>query len=108
LPHVYLFSLVDDGRVNWYDLDMPPVVELCHQFFTESERHHMITASVTDLEWVDTGASDGRPVLPTVACARPTMHPPDPRLRRSVVSRPFAFAGSRWTVSGVCKPVAGE
>ena len=45
------FWRVDDGRVNWYDLDMPPVVELRHQFFTESERYHMIAASVTDLEW---------------------------------------------------------
>ena len=57
------FMRVDDGRVNWYDLDMPPVVELRQQFFTESERYHMIAASVTDLEWVDTVVSGGRPVL---------------------------------------------
>ncbi len=30
------------GWSKWYDLDMPPVVELRHQFFTESERCHMI------------------------------------------------------------------
>jgi O-methyltransferase involved in polyketide biosynthesis len=57
------FLRVDDGRVNWYDLDMPPVVELRHRFFTESERCHMIAASVTDLEWVDTVPSEGGPVL---------------------------------------------
>ena len=57
------FWRVDDGRVNWYDLDMPPVVELRRQFFTGNERYHLIAASVTDLEWVDTVISGGRPVL---------------------------------------------
>jgi O-methyltransferase involved in polyketide biosynthesis len=57
------FLRVDDGRATWYDLDMPPVVELRHQFFTVSERYHVIAASVTDLEWVDTIASGGRPLL---------------------------------------------
>lgn len=57
------FWRVDNGSVNWYDLDMPPVVELRRQFFTGNERYHLIAASVTDLEWVDTVTSDGRPVL---------------------------------------------
>jgi len=57
------FWRVDDGRVSWYDLDMPPVVELRHQFFTGSERYHLIAASVTDLDWVDTVTSGGQPVL---------------------------------------------
>ena len=57
------FLRVDDGRVNWYDLDMPPVVELRRQFFTESERYRMIASSVTDLEWMERVASDGQPVL---------------------------------------------
>jgi O-methyltransferase involved in polyketide biosynthesis len=60
------FWRVDDGRVTWFDLDMPPVVELRRQFFTESERYHMIAASVTDLEWVDRVTSGGRPVLVVV------------------------------------------
>jgi O-methyltransferase involved in polyketide biosynthesis len=57
------FLRIDDGRVYWYDLDMPPVIDLRRRFFTENERYHMIAASVTDLEWVDMIASDGRPVL---------------------------------------------
>ena len=57
------FWRVADGRVNWYDLDMPAVIELRQRFFAESERYHMIAASVTDLDWVDTVQSGGRPVL---------------------------------------------
>jgi O-methyltransferase involved in polyketide biosynthesis len=57
------FWRVDDGRVNWYDLDMSPVIELRRQFFTESERYHLIAASAADTEWMDTVTSGGRPVL---------------------------------------------
>lgn len=57
------FWRVDDGRVSWYDLDMPPVVKLRRQFFTGSERYHLIAASVTDMEWMDTVTSGGQPVL---------------------------------------------
>jgi O-methyltransferase involved in polyketide biosynthesis len=57
------FWRVDDGRVEWYDLDMPPVMELRQQFFTPSERYHTIASSVTHLEWVDKIAAAGRAVL---------------------------------------------
>jgi O-methyltransferase involved in polyketide biosynthesis len=47
------FLRLDDGRVAWYDLDMPQVIALRQQFFSENERYHMIASSVTDLEWVE-------------------------------------------------------
>jgi O-methyltransferase involved in polyketide biosynthesis len=57
------FWRVDNGSVTWYDLDMPPVAELRRQFFTGSERYHLIAASVTDQECLATVAAGGRPVL---------------------------------------------
>ena len=57
------FWRVDNDRVNWYDLDMPPVVDLHRRFFTGNERYHLIASSVTDLEWIDTVTANGRPVL---------------------------------------------
>jgi O-methyltransferase involved in polyketide biosynthesis len=57
------FWRVDNQRVEWYDLDMPPVIELRKQFFPENDRYHMIASSVTDLKWMDTVAAAGRPVL---------------------------------------------
>ena len=57
------FLRVDDGQVNWYDLDMPPVVELRHQFFSEGDHYHLLASSVTDLEWMDEVKSNGKPVL---------------------------------------------
>jgi len=87
------FLRVDDGRVNWYDLDMPPVVELREQFFTPSERYHMIAASVTDLEWMDTVASGGRPVL--VVAEGLLMYLDEADVRRLVLRLHETFPGCR-------------
>ena len=87
------FWRIDDGRVTWYDLDMPAVVELRHQFFTETERYHMIAASVTDLEWVDTVASDGWPVL--VVAEGLLMYLDEADVRRLVLRLHESFPGCR-------------
>src|SRR5512136_1265660 len=57
------FWRVDNGQVEWYDLDMPAVIELRQRFFTAHERYHTIAASVADLEWMDAVVVGGRPVL---------------------------------------------
>jgi O-methyltransferase involved in polyketide biosynthesis len=57
------FWRVDDGQVEWYDLDMPPVIKLRRQFYAEQERYHLIASSVTDLEWINAVAATDRPVL---------------------------------------------
>jgi O-methyltransferase involved in polyketide biosynthesis len=87
------FWRVDDGRVNWYDLDMPSVVELRRQFFTGSERYHLIAASVTDLEWVDTVPSDGQQVL--VVAEGLLMYLDEADVRRLVLQLHETFPGCR-------------
>jgi O-methyltransferase involved in polyketide biosynthesis len=93
------FWRLDDGRVNWYDLDMPPVVELRRQFFTESERfhgsdrYHLIAASVTELEWLDTVTSDGRPVL--MVAEGLLMYLDEADVRRLVLRLHESFPGGR-------------
>lgn len=54
---------VDNGSVLWYDLDMPPVIELRQRFYPSSERYHLIAASVTDPAWIAQVSASGRPVL---------------------------------------------
>lgn len=55
------FERVDNGRVRWFDLDLPDVVDLRQTFFTDSPRRTMIASSVTDGAWADivTAHSDG-------------------------------------------------
>ena len=87
------FWRVDDGRVTWYDLDMPPVVALRRQFFAARERYHLIAASVTDLEWVDAVPSDGRPVL--VVAEGLLMYLGEADVRRLVLRLHETFPGCR-------------
>jgi O-methyltransferase involved in polyketide biosynthesis len=87
------FWRVDDGRVTWYDLDMPPVIELRRQFFSESERCHMLASSVTDLAWVDTIPAAGQPVL--VVAEGLLMYLDEADVRRLVLRLQEAFPGCR-------------
>ncbi len=54
---------VSHPRAQWFDLDMPDVIELRKKFYEETDSYSMIASSVTDLEWVDQVSSDGRPVF---------------------------------------------
>ncbi len=47
------FERVDDGRVTWYDLDLPEVIALRRQLLAESGRCHFIGCSVFDESWLE-------------------------------------------------------
>jgi O-methyltransferase involved in polyketide biosynthesis len=49
------FERVDNGRVEWFDLDLPEVIELRQKLIeTESSRYHLIPTSVFDEGWLET------------------------------------------------------
>jgi methyltransferase (TIGR00027 family) len=49
------FERVDDGQVEWYDLDLPDVIELRRKLIGgEGERYHLLACSVLDNAWLDT------------------------------------------------------
>lgn len=45
------FFRVDNGTVEWYDLDLTEVISLRKQFITENQRLHFIAKSVLDKTW---------------------------------------------------------
>ena len=59
------FERVDNGRVEWYDLDLPDVIELRRKLVGgEGARHHFLACSVLDSAWLDTvRAHQPRPFL---------------------------------------------
>ncbi len=57
------FWRVDNGQVEWYDLDMPPVIDLRRKFYPDQDRYHLIASSVTDLDWVNAVTAKDQPVL---------------------------------------------
>ena len=46
------FERVDNGRVNWVDLDLPDAMSLRRDFFAETDRRHLLPASLLDDSWV--------------------------------------------------------
>jgi O-methyltransferase involved in polyketide biosynthesis len=59
------FERVDNGRVEWYDLDLPEVIALRQKLIAaESGRYHHLAGSIFDDQWIQTVSGHGpRPVL---------------------------------------------
>jgi O-methyltransferase involved in polyketide biosynthesis len=54
----------ENGQVEWYDLDLPEVIELRRKLIDESPRCHYLGYSVFDLAWLDAvSIHAGRPFL---------------------------------------------
>ena len=47
------FSRVDNGKIMFYELDLPDVIELRKHFFKDSKRHISIASSFLDTEWFE-------------------------------------------------------
>jgi O-methyltransferase involved in polyketide biosynthesis len=57
------FERVDNGKVEWYDLDLPQVIELRRELLGgESSRYHLLAFSAFDRAWLD---------IVSVLCPRP-------------------------------------
>jgi O-methyltransferase involved in polyketide biosynthesis len=48
------FDRLDNGRVHWFDLDLPDAAELRRKFFTDTGRRTILAASVLDPDWIQT------------------------------------------------------
>ena len=59
------FERVDNGQVEWYDLDLPHVIDLCRKLNGgEVDRHHLLGCSVLDNAWLEAvSAHRPRPFL---------------------------------------------
>ena len=47
------FERVDNGRLTWYDLDLPDVIRLREQFIPESERRKFMATSFLETGWLE-------------------------------------------------------
>ncbi len=57
------YTRVNRGEVEWYDLDMPEVIDFRRKFYKETDKYHMLPSSVTDLDWTDSISPGALPVL---------------------------------------------
>ena len=78
------FDRVDDGQVEWHDIDLPEVIALRKEFVGGAgPRHHLLACSVFDEEWLD--AVGSRDSLPTLFIAEGVMMYFNERQVRSLV-----------------------
>lgn len=47
------FDRIDNGILNWYDLDLPDVIELRRKFIKENNRRKFIAESFLDEKWTE-------------------------------------------------------
>jgi O-methyltransferase involved in polyketide biosynthesis len=48
------FDRLDDGRVEWFDLDLPAVIDLRRKLIPgERQRHHLLSSSVFEPAWME-------------------------------------------------------
>jgi len=45
------FSRVDNGKISWYNIDLPDSIEVRKKVFAESDREHMHGCSILDGGW---------------------------------------------------------
>lgn len=57
------FERVDNGKIHWYDLDFPDVIELRKHFFSESDRVKFIPKSALDESWLQEIHTNGERLL---------------------------------------------
>lgn len=53
------FERVDNGRVRWFDLDVPEVAALWRPFFEETERRSFLPFSAFEPAWMDEVRNEG-------------------------------------------------
>jgi methyltransferase (TIGR00027 family) len=47
------FWRIDNGKTNFYDLDLPEVIEIKKKLCKEDQRYHMLPFSVLDYKWMN-------------------------------------------------------
>lgn len=57
------FERLDNGRVRWFDLDLPDTIALRRRFFEDTDRRTMIEGSILETDWFDTVRAGGGPVF---------------------------------------------
>jgi len=46
------FFRVDNGEMNWYEIDFPEVIDLKRKLISESDRYHLIGSSILESSWI--------------------------------------------------------
>ncbi len=90
------FERVDNGQVEWYDLDLPDVIVLRRKLIGgEGERHHLLGCSVLDNAWLDTVSAHSPGIHPFLFLAEGVfMYLERPQVKSLVLTLRDRFPGA--------------
>jgi O-methyltransferase involved in polyketide biosynthesis len=57
------FDRLDNGRVRWFDLDLPDTMALRRRFFADTDRYTMLDGSILATDWYDRVRAGAGPVF---------------------------------------------
>lgn len=57
------YHRLNNGKVNWYDIDLPNVITLKKHLLKENKSYHLISRSILDFKWIDEVAIKQAPPL---------------------------------------------
>lgn len=86
------FFRIDNGQVNFYDLDLPEMIKFKRQLLKENERYHMIGQSVLNFEWMDQIEQKSHPAL--ILAEGVLMYIPEQDVKALVLKLKQRFPGS--------------
>ena len=85
------FTRLDNGSVNWYDLDLPQVMRIRKHFFRENRRYNSIDSDVLDFLWMKKIPKDA-PIL--FIAEGLLMYLPEDKVRALITNIKENFKGS--------------
>jgi methyltransferase (TIGR00027 family) len=106
------FSRIDNGKVIFYDLDLPPMIELKKRFYEETDRYRLIPSSVLDYEWMSQISQHKGPYL--FMAEGVFMYLEEDRVKELVLKMQEVFPGSElvcevinsWCLRGLMGKIA--
>ena len=57
------FSRVDNGKIEWYSIDFPDMIDIRRKFYPETAREHMIGCDILDGSWTESIPKDKKVIV---------------------------------------------
>lgn len=87
------FDRLDNGRIHWFDLDLPDSAELRRKFFTDTARRTLLSGSVLESDWIEVVRRSPGPYFLVAETVLVYLQEQDVKAALTQITRNFPGAG---------------